>query len=176
VDIDTAANTARQVLDVAFREAPDRRADHPRSMPELEDRSPDVRALNAWRKRAGEQFIAGIKRDALRGTDCRLLLQTGFEPSLSDVADGFACGVYGMTPTDVRETCRRARAEVSGAWDGLLQSFVRLGNGVPKSQAELREIIAAVREGGCNGINFYNHSESPPKMLDWLARVMKDAG
>jgi len=31
-----------------------------------------------------------------------------------------------------------------------------------------------VQNGGCNGINFYNRSEAPPKMLTWLPAVMKE--
>jgi hypothetical protein len=44
--------------------------------------------------------------------------------------------------------------------------------GVPESEEQLREIIEVVRDGGCNGINFYNYSESPPKMLGWLENVL----
>jgi hypothetical protein len=43
--------------------------------------------------------------------------------------------------------------------------------GVPESEAELHQIIDAVRSHGCNGINFYNYSEAPPKMLRWLSKA-----
>jgi hypothetical protein len=33
-----------------------------------------------------------------------------------------------------------------------------------------------VRDGGCEGINFYNRSEAPPKMLGWLPQAMKQSG
>ena len=57
-------------------------------------------------------------------------------------------------------------------WDGLLQCLIQLGMGVPESERQLAAIITAVRDGGCNGINFYNHSESPPKMLRWLENIL----
>jgi len=172
VDMEAASREVRTVLDSAFREAPDRPADHPRLMEEIESRCGGLRQLNGWRKRAGEELIRHLKRDALAGTSCRLLLQSGFDPNLADVVDGFACGAYGMEPAAVAETCRAARSVVADDYNGLLQCFVRLGNGVPRSEEELAAIVDAVAGGGCDGINFYNRSEAPPKMLAWLARVM----
>jgi hypothetical protein len=173
VDVEIATQAIRRVLDAAFREAPDRPAGHPHSIEELEAGCDALRRLNAWRKRANEDLIRHLKDDALSGTSCRLLLQTGFDPNLADVVDGFACGAYGMDPAAVAETCRSARAAVAGDYNGLFQCFVRLGNGVPRSEDELEQIVNAVACGGCDGVNFYNRSEAPSKMLAWLARIMQ---
>jgi hypothetical protein len=45
--------------------------------------------------------------------------------------------------------------------------------GVPGSREQLEQIVTAVRDSGCTGINFYNHSESPPRMLQWLEEVLR---
>jgi hypothetical protein len=171
VDCETAANAVRGVLETAFREAPDRPAGHPTNMAELEQRSPALLAFNSWRRSYAASVVADIKSNALRGTNCRLLLQTPYEHELRDVIEGFACWAYGDRPPRVAEICRATREPIPAAWPGILQCFVRLGMGVPESEAELHQIIDAVRSHGCNGINFYNYSEAPPKMLRWLSKA-----
>jgi hypothetical protein len=61
VDVAATIATVRAVLDGAFRNAPHRPKHHPRTMAQLERRSPDLRAFNAWRKRYGEAFIRNPK-------------------------------------------------------------------------------------------------------------------
>jgi hypothetical protein len=173
VDVARARTLVKGVLDAVFREAPDRPAGHPRSMAELESRSPDLARLNAWRKTVVVSLIRAIKTEALGGTSCRLLLQEGYDPDLAGAADGFACWAYGKSPAESLEVCRAARAACPAAWDGELQCYVRLGMGVPARAAELRAIVEAVRDGGCNGLNFYNRSEAPPKMLGWVKGALR---
>ena len=79
--------------------------------------------------------------------------------------DGFACGIYGLAPREVARACRAALRPVPSVWDGLFQCFVRLGNGVPRRRrrrrrSDLRAIVRAVADAGCNGINFYNRCRS----------------
>lgn len=91
---------------------------------------------------------------------------------MADVAEGFGCAAYQQTPAQTLAICQNARKALPSTWKGLLQSFIQLGMGVPESEQQLEGIIEAVASGGCNGINFYNYSEAPPKMLKWLANVM----
>jgi hypothetical protein len=183
VDVAATVTAVRTVLDAAFREAPQRPKHHPRTMTQLELRSPDLRAFNTWRKQYGDTFILELKAEALRGTSCRLLMQSGYDAALAGSGgggdagdagvDGFACGVYGLAPREVARTCRDALRPVPSEWDGLFQCFVRLGNGVPRSCDQLCAIVRAVVHAGCNGINFYNRSEAPPKMLGWLRTALR---
>jgi hypothetical protein len=172
--IETSAVKAivKRTLDEAFREAPERPKNHPGSMAELETHSPELKKFNTWRKAFSNQLIFEIKMESLKGTNCRLLLQTPFEPALANVADGFGCGAYKETPDATRTICAQARAALPLDWNGLLQCFIQLGMGVPENEVQLQRIIAAVRDGGCNGVNFYNRSEAPPKMLQWLSNVL----
>jgi hypothetical protein len=164
----------KKILESALREAPDRPRNHPRHMRELEIKCPELQKFNAWRKTFLDSLITAIKTQALAATNCRLLLQSNFDPALALVADGFACGAYGKTGPETASICRQAKAAVPRDWNGLLQCFIQLGAGIPASEKQLREIISAVRDGGCNGINFYNRSESPPRMLKWLANILPD--
>ncbi len=173
VDVTAVKSCIRATLDAAFREAPDRPKGHPRAMSELEQRCPDLKRFNRWRKAFSDSLIADIKQESLAGTDCRLLLQSGFDAGLASVADGFASAAYRKTPQETLKICAGAR-RAAGTWNGLLQCFIQLGMGTPRSKQELAEILRAVRSGGCNGINFYNRSEAPPRMLAWVREVMKE--
>ncbi len=174
VDMVGVKARVKATLDGAFREAPDRPKGHPRSMNELEHRCPDLKRFNRWRKGFADSVIAAIRQESLAGTDCRLLLQSEFDPALASVVDGFACVAYEKTPADTLRICRAAKRAADQNWKGLLQCFIQLGRGTPESEKQLRGIIQGVQNGGCNGINFYNRSEAPPKMLTWLAAVMKE--
>lgn len=173
IDAGKARAVVREVLDAAFREAPDRPPGHPTSMADVEERSPDLKAYNQFRRQLADDLIVEIKREALKGTSCRLLMQSGYQAEIAHVADGFACGAYGQAPAEVLETVRRARAAVPAGWNGDFPCFIRLGMGVPASAAQLRAIVAAVKDGGSTGPVFYNYSESPPRMLSWIREALR---
>ena len=168
IDADKARESARQVLDAAFRDAPDRPANHPRSIPELEDRSPDLKAYNRFRQALADELILEIKQEALKGTTCKLLLQGGYQAEVAGAVDGFACGAYGQPPEAVLTVVRRATAALPAGWKGEFPCFIRLGMGIPASPEQLRAIVTAVKDGGATGPVFYNYSESPPRMLGWV--------
>jgi len=171
IDVDEARSIVKNTLDDAFREAPQRPPHHPELLRDLVDMKPELGRFLAWRESFGRQLITEIKNESLRGTECRLLLQSEFDPQLKDVVDGFATASYRKTPGETAAICQSARLRAKD-WKGLLQCFVQLGMGTPASSEELHQIIAAVYDSGCNGINFYNHSEAPPKMLGWLKAVL----
>jgi len=172
IDISSVVALIKSILDATFANAPDRPAGHPQSIAEIESRSPEFKRFLAWRKKFANRLIARIKTESLKGTACKLLLQIGFDPDLANVVDGFACGAYGQEPQAVAQTCRNAVASIPPTWNGLMQCFIRLGMGIPRSEQQLREIVDVVTKSGCNGINFYNRSESPPRMLSWLKSAL----
>jgi len=45
---------------------------------------------------------------------------------------------------------------------------VRLGLNSVRDAGELTEIVAAIRNGGGDGVMFYNYSESPRSALNWI--------
>lgn len=173
IDAEKARETARAVLDAAFRDAPDRPANHPRSIAELEERSADLKAYNRFRQALADELIVEIKQEALKGTACKLLLQSGYQADVAHVADGFACGAYGQPPETVLATVRRGAAALPAGWKGDFPCFIRLGMGIPSSPEQLRAIVGAVRQGGSTGPVFYNYSESPPRMLSWVKDALR---
>lgn len=172
VDIEQVKSEVKSVLDGVFREAPGRPKHHPRSMAELEHRSSPVKKFNAWRKAFSNKLIRELKTHSLAGTDCRLLVQTGVDADLADAVDGFACFAFGTSPSRTSAICKSEGVTVPENWNGIVQCCIQLGCGVPTSEKQLFQIVQAVAASGCNGINFYNYSESPPKMLAWLAGVL----
>jgi hypothetical protein len=173
IDAEKAREAVRLVLDAAFREAPGRPANHPASVAEVEDRSPALAAYNRFRRDLANELIVEIKQQALKGTTCKLLLQSGFQAEIAPVVDGFACGAYGQPPEKVLETVRRATSAVPPGWKGDFPCFIRLGMGVPASLEQLRAIVTAVKDGGSTGPIFYNYSESPPRMLSWVRGALE---
>ena len=173
IDAGRAREAVRTVLDAAFREAPDRPAGHPASVAEVEEGSPDLKAYNQFRRQLANDLIVEIKQEALKGTTCRLLLQSGYQQEIAQAVDGFACGAYGQPPEKVLEIVRAATGKAGAGWKGDFPCFIRLGMGVPASPEQLRAIVSAVKEGGSTGPIFYNYSESPPKMLSWVKGAMQ---
>jgi hypothetical protein len=173
IDADKAREAVRHVLDGAFREAPDRPANHPASVAEVEDRSPELKAYNQFRRQLANDLIVEIKQEALKGTACRLLMQSGYQAEIAHVADGFACSAYGQPPDNVLDVVRRATAPLPAGWKGEFPCFIRLGMGIPGNPEQLRAIVSAVKHGGSTGPVFYNFSESPPKMLSWVKDALQ---
>jgi hypothetical protein len=173
IDADKAREAVRAVLDGAFREAPDRPANHPASVAEVEERSPDLKAYNQFRGQLATDLIVEIKHEALKGTSCKLLMQSGYQAEIAHVADGFACSAYGQPPERVLEIVQRATAPRPADWKGDFPCFIRLGMGIPANPEQLRAIVNAVKQGGSSGPVFYNYSESPPKMLSWVKDAMQ---
>lgn len=173
IDAGRARETVRVVLDAAFREAPDRPANHPRSVAEMEDRSPELKAYNRFRQALADELIVEIKQESLKGTSCKLLLQGGYQAEVAHAADGFACAAYGQPAETVLATVRRAVAAAPAGWKGEFPCFIRLGMGVPANPEQLRAIVTAVKQGGSTGPVFYNYSESPPRMLSWVTDALQ---
>jgi hypothetical protein len=173
IDAAKAREAVRAIVDAAFREAPDRPANHPRSLAEVEERSPDLKAYNRFRQALADELIVEIKQEALKGTSCKLLLQGGYQAEVAPAVDGFACSAYGQTPDAVLDVVQKGTAALPAGWQGEFLCFIRLGMGVPASAGQLREIVAAVKQGGATGPVFYNYSESPPRMLSWVKGALQ---
>jgi hypothetical protein len=146
---------------------------HPRrSMEEAEAREA-LRRLDGGGNARGSGRSGTSSVSRWPGTTCRLLLQSGFDPTLADVVDGSACGAYGMNPAAIAETCRSARAAVTGGYDQLLQCSVQLGNSVPRSEGELADNCRRRRAQRVRRDQRLRPSEAPPTMLASLARVVR---
>ncbi|CAN5592149.1 hypothetical protein BH23ACI1_BH23ACI1_21220 [soil metagenome] len=173
IDPEEARTAVRDVLDAAFRAAPDRPPGHPASLEELEARAPVLKAYNDFRRVLADSLIIEIKQETLKGTSCRLLMQGGYQPGIAQVVDGFSAAAYGQPPERVLEIVQRGAAALPQAWSGDFPCFIRLGMGVPASESQLRAIVAALRDGGSTGPVFYNYSESPPRMLSWVKTALQ---
>lgn len=172
IDMDTVRNIVKATLEAAFQNAPERPLGHPESMLELESKQPELRRYNQFLKRMAVSLIQEIKQESLRGTQCKLYLQTAFDPALQTVCDGFAVWVYGQTAEQVSKSVGSAVACKPDNWKGEYHCYVRLGNGIPASAQQLRDIVLASRSAGATGVYFYNYSEAPPAMLGWLRSAL----
>lgn len=174
IDTDAVRNAVQTTLEAAFRNAPGRPPGHPESMLELEGKQPELRRYNQFLRRLAVSLIQEIKQESLLGTQCKLYVQTAFDPALQTACDGFAVWVYGQTAEQVSESVRAAVACTPDNWRGEYHCYVRLGMGIPASANQLRDIVLAARSAGATGVYFYNYSEAPPAMLGWLRSALYD--
>ncbi len=173
VDAEAARQVVKGTLEAAFTNAPNRPALHPQSMAELEEQQPELRRYNEYLRLLAESLILEVRQESLQGTACRLYLQSDFNPSVRSACDGFAVWVYGQSAAQAFESVRKAIARLPTDWNGEFHCYIRLGMGVPASAAELREIVLAAQSAGATGVYFYNYSEAPQAMLNWLQPALE---
>jgi hypothetical protein len=165
VDPEEIRHAACDILEAAMRAAPGRPADHPSGAGDLEESIPGLGVYRAMRKSVEDSLLREI-RTALSPSRAELWLLGGWNPEAADVIDGFYAGVYGQNAVRALESVRRARAPISA--DRTLHAGIRLGLNSVADEKDLTEIVGAVREGGADGVMFYNYSESPMAALNWI--------
>ena len=85
--------------------------------------------------------------------------------------DVFNSGVYGQKPESVLTATRAAKRGLSAHHE--LYMGVRLGLNSVADERELTEIVRSVRDGGGDGVMFYNYSESPLTALNWIKPALR---
>ncbi len=174
IDAGAARQIVRDTLETAFAHSPHRPAEHPQSLGELEQQHPELLQYNHFLRDLADSLIREIRQESLRSSDCKLYLQTGFNSAVADLCDGFAVWAYGQDAEQTFRTVRSGTNQLPRTWQGEFHCYIRLGMGIPSSLKELQSIIQAAREAGATGIYFYNYSEAPPTMLEWLAPALAD--
>lgn len=159
----------REMLASAMAEAPDRPEGYPGTWAEILEKLPAITAYQAVCRGIEVGIIAAV-RGAMR-PDAELHVG-GNDPVLAPYVTTYATGVYGLSPTDSIATVTAARAKVPSNFK--LQVGLRLGMGVPATQAELTETLAGIQAAGADRVIFYNASEAPPKMLSWIGPSLKE--
>lgn len=173
INADLVRQLVKRTLETAFSNAPNRPASHPNSMAELEDRESELKRYNQFLRSLASSLIREIREESLSGTFCKLYLQTPYDVSLCDACDGFAVWVYGQSATQVSASVSAGRSRIPSEWLGEFHCYIRLGMGVPATADELRDIVLAAKGAGATGVYFYNYSEAPRTMLDWLRPALK---
>lgn len=173
VDADAVHAGVRALLEGAMDAAPDRPAGHPAAMDEAQERVPGL----------GEYMDArrAIERDLFRAIRAAVPAETRFwrryDAEMEDVTPPqttvSAANIYGQDEGKARETLAKARAELPDAYE--LHAGMRLGLGLPGSEAEFQSIARAAREAGAARLVFYNASESPRRMIEWIPAALQSA-
>jgi hypothetical protein len=173
IDVSKVKEVVKGTLDAAFREAPNRPQGHPQTMAELEARSPDLKSYNEFRQKLADSLVAEIKTEVLKGTSCKLLSEEPYQRAIADYCDGFGTYyTYAQPPAKVLEIVKHAVAEIPDSWKGSFYTYIQLGMGIPIDEQQLRDIVLAAKQGGSDGPVFYNYSESPMRMLNWIKSAL----
>ena len=165
VEIARVKAAVRAILEAGMAAAPGRPKNHPETLAQAAEKLPELQPYLALRQEVEDTLIQEIKA-ALRPSDAQLFLLGGPNPQIAGAVDVFNSGVYGQKPPQVLASTQAAKKGLSERHQ--LYMGVRLGlNSVADAQ-ELTDIVHAVREGGAEGVMFYNYSESPMTALNWI--------
>ena len=174
IDVGLVRVIVKRILDAAFAEAPDRPLGHPQTMSELEATHPELQRYNGFLQGLANSLVVEIKQDSLKGTTCKLYSQQKFVPELGGTFDGYAVWAYGKRSSEIEQIVTEGHSLFPADWPGEYHCYLRLGMGVPGTERELIEMVQTVKRCGSTGPIFYNYSEAPPRMLQWIAAAIKD--
>ncbi len=155
----------RSILEAGMAGAPERPQGYPQTLDEVLLRLPELAAYQSFRQEIEDSLIGEIKA-AMQPSSAQLWLLGGYNAQIAAAVDVFNTGVYGQRPTQVLISARATKAPLQSRHE--LYVGIRLGlNSVTDAQ-DLTQIVQAVKEGGGDGVMFYNYSESPMTTLNWI--------
>jgi hypothetical protein len=165
IDVAYVQATVRKILDDGMSAAPERLAGHPESLLEIVERFPQIGAFMTFRQKVEDSLIQEIKSAISEfGT---LLYHFGApNVEIASAVDVYNGSVYGQKAGVVRSETERWKRIIDERHH--LYMGVRLGLNSVRDAGELTEIVAAIRNGGGDGVMFYNYSESPRSALNWI--------
>ena len=172
VDIGRVQAGVRALLETAMHHAPERPKGHPESLSQVADQLPELSAYQSFRKEIEDTLIHEIKA-AMRPSHAKLFLLGGYDPQVADAVDVFNSGVYGQRPGQVLASVRAAKVGLEARHE--LYIGIRLGLNSVFGAEDLTQIVQSVKEGGGEGVMFYNYSESPMTALNWIKPALAAA-
>jgi hypothetical protein len=141
-----------RLLQSAFDSAPERPQGHPREWSEAEEQIP---GLNDY-------------RDCMRQINQNLILESEktMAPAACHNLTTSTLGAYGEDASFIQNNITGVRdlSPELPLWVTLL-----LGASEVPSREFLTEAVNAARSGGADGMVFYNYSEAPRRILEWLS-------
>lgn len=158
IDSNAVKTGVARLLQNAFDNAPERCEGHPKDWDEAEIQIPGLTAY----------------RDSMRQTD-ELLVQECSEamsPAICLDLTAQSIGAYGQDANFIRQKVKTAK---SSSPSQPIWVASQLGAEAIPSQEFLAGLVAAAREEGAEGMVFYNYSESPRRVLEWLQASLKKA-
>jgi hypothetical protein len=169
IDIGRVKAISCAVLEAAMVAAPERPAGHPKILAEIEDQCPDLTAFLSFRQGIEDSLLQEIKA-AIRTFSTQLWHFGASHPQIADVVDVYHGSVYGQKADGVLASTQRLRQQIPEQ-HGLYMG-VRLGLNSVRDAMELTKILYAIRDGGGDGVMFYNYSESPKNALNWIKSAL----
>lgn len=171
IDVGAIRATVRAILDAGMAAAPERPADHPRTLAEVEESCPELTAFLAFRAEVENSLLDEIKA-AIAPTGAELWHFGGPSERIAETVDVYHGSVYGQKADAVLAATRDLKARIEPRH--RLHMGVRLGLNSVRDADELTDILTAIRDGGADGVMLYNYSESPRRTLDWIKPALAE--
>jgi hypothetical protein len=155
VDAEAVRVGVRDLLQAAFDTIPERPEGHPINWEQAEAR---IEGLAGYRA-----CVSGV------GKKVREAVTVAMAPATCRNTIHSTLGAYGKDAVYIRENLPAA-VEKAGELPVWITS--RLGAEDFSNQQALTDFVNAAREGNADGIAFYNYSESPRRLLQWLGPAL----
>ncbi len=173
VDIQRVQAFVCDILNAGMADAPSRPAGHPQTMADVAEQCPEITKLMAFRQRVEDTLLQEIKT-TIRPYETQLYHFGSPNPQIADVVDVYNGSVYGQKPDGVLTATQEWKRNLDERQ--ALYMGVRLGLNSVQDADELTQIIAAIQDGGGDGVMFYNYSESPMQTLNWIKPALSARG
>lgn len=170
LDMEQIQMGVRTLLENGMATAPHRPKTHPETMEQAIETIPKLTDLLTLRQEIEDTLILEIK-DAMQPSGALLMHFGRNNPRIAPAIDAFNRSVYGQKAAQVYNATESAKQGLAA--NHALYMGIRLGLNSVADATELTDIVQAVREGGGDGVMFYNYSESPKTTLDWIKPTLE---
>lgn len=165
LDLIAISQNIRKHMEVFFNESPIFPANLPSNLNQMLDSYPKLIDMIGFRQDVESSLVRDIKTDLKQIGSTSLLAQSSFRNDYSPNIDGFVVSCYGNSIDEITKKITHQR-NISGS--KKLFAGIRTGFGEVLSQNTLAEMVISVQKSGGDGIGFYNYSETPIKVLNWI--------
>lgn len=170
LDLIPVSQNIRKHLEIYFNEAPTFPNNLPSDLNQMLESYPDLIDMIAFRKDVESSLVSEINTDLKQIGNTSLLAQSLFRNDYSPSIDAFVVSCYGNS---IKEIQANITSQRNIAGNKTLFAGIRTGFGEVLSQTSLIEMVESVQRGGANGIGFYNYSETPMKVLNWIGPALE---
>ena len=174
VDVEAVRRAVRAHIKCYFAAAPSVPPDLPETLEQFRTEVPELVDLEAYYRSTEEQFLIELRPEA----ESRGVKLEGVGQSSS--LDVIMAGAWGKTPEGVAEITRGAKSSLKPGQELLVT--IRLGFNGPDmgtpilDEQQMCEVTRAVADNGADGIVYYNYSESPRRLVEWIKPALLSIG
>tara|TARA_A100001037_G_scaffold306712_1_gene354462 strand:- start:71686 stop:72867 length:1182 start_codon:yes stop_codon:yes gene_type:complete len=138
----------------------------PDSVEDLFSEIPLLVEFEKIRKNTVATLCEQIRNQLPKNSSTKLFMLEKFDPDVSKFVDAFYISVYGKSFSEAYNIVANEKKSIPE--NSRLFAGISLGFNSFFNSKELIDVTNSVIDAGAYGVNYYNYSESPKRVLDWL--------